>query len=96
LLINNGSSQYSFGAVSAKAYAGAQGIKRFFAVIQPKHLGGRPPKKRKKNVLIDANTSSAMTTAPDSPPDSPLISTYNKTTYMEMTGKKEGIDTTIP
>ena len=73
MLINNGSSQYSFGAVSAKAYAGAQGIKRFFAVIQPKHLGGRPPKKRKKNVLIDANTSSAMTTAPDSPPDSPLM-----------------------
>jgi hypothetical protein len=62
-----------FGAVSAKAYAGAQGIKQFFAGIQPKNLGGRPPKKRKKNVLIDADTSSAMTTAPDSPPDSPLI-----------------------
>jgi len=44
----------------------------FFAVIQPKNLGGRPPKKRKKNVLIDADTS-AMTTTPDSPPDSPLI-----------------------
>ena len=64
-----------FGAESAKAYAGAQGIKRFFAVIQPKtkNLGSRPPKKRKKNVLIDADTSSAMTRAPDSPPDSPLI-----------------------
>ena len=62
-----------FGAVSAKTYTGAQGIKQFFAGIQPKNLGGRPPKKRKKNVLIDANTSSAMTTAPDSPPDSPLI-----------------------
>jgi len=61
-----------FGAVSAKAYAGGQGIKQFFAVIQPKNLGGRPPKKRKKNVLIDADTS-AMTTTPDSPPDSPLI-----------------------
>jgi hypothetical protein len=64
-----------FGAESAKAYAGAQGIKQFFAVIQPKtkNLGSRPPKKRKKNVLIDADTSSAMTRAPDSPPDSPLI-----------------------
>jgi len=45
-----------FGAVSAKAYAGAQGIKQFFAGIQPKNLGGRPPKKRKKNVLINADT----------------------------------------
>ena len=61
-----------FEAASAKAYAGGQGIKQFFAVIQPKNLGGRPPKKRKKNVLIDADTS-AMTTTPDSPPDSPLI-----------------------
>jgi hypothetical protein len=61
-----------FGAVSAKAYTGAQGIKQFYAVIQPKNLGGRPPKKRKKNVLVDADTS-AMTTAPDSPPDFPLI-----------------------
>ena len=62
-----------FGAVSAKAYAGGQGIKQFFAVIQPKNLGGRPPKKRKKNVLINVDTSSAMTTAPDSPTDAPLI-----------------------
>jgi len=75
-----------FGAVSAKAYAGAQGIKHFFAVIQPKNLGGRPPKKRKKNVLIDADTS-AMTTAPDSPPDSPLI-----VDVLVMTKKKTRID----
>jgi len=50
-----------FEAASAKAYAGAQGIKRFFAVIQPKKKAGRPPKKRKKNGVIAANTSANAT-----------------------------------
>ena len=59
-------------SASAKAYTGAQGIKQIFAVIQRKNLGGQPPKKRKKNGLVDANTS-AIPTAPDSSPDSPLI-----------------------
>ena len=54
-------------AASAKAYAGAQGIKRFFAVIQPKKKAGRPPKKRKKNGVIAANTSANATR------DSPLM-----------------------
>jgi len=43
-----------FEAASAKAYAGAQGIKWFFAVIQPKKKAGQPPKKRKKNGIIAA------------------------------------------
>ncbi len=55
-----------FEAASAKAYAGAQGIKQFFAVIQPKKKAGRPPKKRKKNGVIAANTSANATR--DSPP----------------------------
>ncbi len=55
-----------FEAASAKAYAGAQGIKRFFAVIQPKKKAGQPPKKRKKNGVIAANTSANATR--DSPP----------------------------
>ncbi len=55
-----------FEAASAKAYAGAQGIKRFFAVIQPKKKAGRPPKKRKKNGVIAANMSANATR--DSPP----------------------------
>jgi hypothetical protein len=55
-----------FEAASAKAYAGAQGIKRFFTVIQPKKKAGRPPKKRKKNGVIAANTSANATR--DSPP----------------------------
>jgi hypothetical protein len=53
-------------AASAKAYAGAQGIKLFFAVIQPKKKAGRPPKTRKKNGVIAANTSANATR--DSPP----------------------------
>jgi hypothetical protein len=52
---------------SAKAYTGAQGIKLFFAVIQPKKKAGRPPKKRKKNGVIAANTSANATR------DSPLM-----------------------
>ena len=55
-----------FEAASAKAYAKAQSIKRFFAVIQPKKKAGRPPKKRKKNGVITANTSANATR--DSPP----------------------------
>jgi hypothetical protein len=55
-----------FEAASAKAYAGAKGIKRFFDVIQPKKKAGRPPKKRKKNGVIAANTSANATR--DSPP----------------------------
>jgi len=78
----------SFEVASAKAYDGAHGIKRFFAVIQPKNLGGRPPKKMKKNGLIDANTSAIaaapVPAAPDSPPDSPLI-----VDVLVMTKKKE-------
>ena len=50
-----------FEAASAKAYTGAQGIKRFFAVIQPKKKAGGPPKKRKKNGVIAANTSANAT-----------------------------------
>ena len=46
-----------FEAASAKAYTGAQGINRFFAVIQLKKKASRPPKKRKKNGVIAANTS---------------------------------------
>jgi hypothetical protein len=76
-----------FEAASATAYAGgAQGIKQFFAVIQPKNLGGRPPKKRKKNGLIDANTS-AIAAAPDSPPNFPLI-----VNVLVMTKKKTRIN----
>jgi hypothetical protein len=55
-----------FEAASAKAYTGAQGIKQFFAVIQPKKKAGRPPKKRKKNGAIAANTRANATQ--DSPP----------------------------
>ena len=55
-----------FDAASAKAYAGAQVIKRFFAVIQPKKNAGQPPKKRKKNGVITANRSANATQ--DSPP----------------------------
>ena len=55
-----------FEAASAKAYAEAQGIKRFFAVIQLKKKAGRPPKKRKKNGVIAANTSANAIR--DSPP----------------------------
>ncbi len=55
-----------FEAAYAKAYTGAQGIKRFFAVIQPKKKAGRPPKKRKKNGVIAAIMSANATR--DSPP----------------------------
>jgi hypothetical protein len=61
LFIHNGPSQETFEAASAKAYAGAQGIKHFFAVIQPKNLSGQPSKKMKKNGLFDANMSVVAT-----------------------------------
>ena len=55
-----------FEAASAKAYAGAKGIKLFFVVIQAKKKASRPPKKRKKNGVIAANMSANATR--DSPP----------------------------
>ena len=72
-----------FEAASAKAYAGAQGVNRFFAVIQPKKKASRPPKKRKKNGVIAANTSAnaicdtpPMVNALTSPPTVNAISMW--------------------
>ena len=78
LLINNGPSQEAIEAASAKAYAGAQGIKWFFAVIQPKKKAGQPPKMMKKNGVITANTSAKNATR-DSPPMVNVLTTLKKT-----------------
>ena len=76
-----------FEAASAKAYAGAKGIKLFFVVIQAKKKASRPPKKRKKNGVIAANMSANATR--DSPP---MVNALTSPPMVECDGER----TTFP